>query len=95
MVSTMALTNMHSDSRSNPSVLSNTPQVVCIVECLIICTTTFLEKAPDIVLWSQILQSATLVELTISYKTNYIQVQTRKSNKYQDLVDAGEAMAAA
>ena len=46
---------------------------------------------PDIVLWSQTLQSATLVELTVYYETNYVQAQTRKSDKYQDLVDAGEA----
>ena len=46
---------------------------------------------PDIVLWSQTLQSATLVELTVCYETNYVQAQTRKLDKYQDLVDAGEA----
>ena len=46
---------------------------------------------PDIVLWSQTLQLATLVELTVCYETNYVQAQTRKSDKYQDLVDAGEA----
>ena len=32
-----------------------------------------------------------LVELTVYYETNYIQAQTRKSNKHQDLVDTGEA----
>ena len=46
---------------------------------------------PDIVIWSQALQSATLVELTVCYETNYVQAQTRKSDKYQDLVDTGEA----
>ena len=28
---------------------------------------------PDIVIWSQTLRSATLVELTVCYETNYIQ----------------------
>ena len=52
---------------------------------------TSTDLRPDIVLWSQILQSATLVELTVCYETNYVRAQTRKLNKYQDLVDAGEA----
>ena len=46
---------------------------------------------PDIVIWSQALQSAILVELTVCYETNYIQAQTRKLGKYQDLVDEGSA----
>ena len=31
---------------------------------------------PDSVLWSQTLQSATMVELTVCYETNYLQAQT-------------------
>ena len=34
----------------------------------------------DIVLWNQTLQSATLVELTVCYETNYVQAQTSKSD---------------
>ena len=51
---------------------------------------TSIDLRPDIVLCSKTLQSATLVELTVCYETNYVQAQTHKSDKYQDLVDAGE-----
>ena len=52
---------------------------------------TSTDLRPDIVIWSQALQSAILVELTVCYETNYIQAQTRKLGKYQDLVDEGSA----
>ena len=52
---------------------------------------TSTDLRPDIVIWSQALQSAMLVELTVCYETNYIQAQTRKLGKYLDLVDEGSA----
>jgi len=51
---------------------------------------TSTDLQPNIVIWSQILQSATPVELTVCYETNMVQAQTRKSKKIP-VVDAGEA----
>ncbi len=42
------------------------------------------DQHPDIVIWSQHQNSATLVELTVCYETNFIQAHQRKTNKYQD-----------
>ncbi len=54
-------------------------------------TITPIDQRPDIVIWSQLQRSAILVELTVCFETNFAQAHNRKSDKYQDLVDAAEA----
>jgi len=58
---------MATDLPDLPDVPYNFPSVI-----------TPTDLRPDIVIWSQTLQSATLVELTVCYETNYVQAQTRK-----------------
>ena len=45
---------------------------------------------PDLVLWSDTLKEVTLVELTVCYETNFADAVRRKTEKYQDLVEACE-----
>ena len=43
---------------------------------------------PDLVMWSNAKQVVILVELTICFETNFVDASLRKSEKYQDLLEA-------
>ena len=46
---------------------------------------------PDLVVWSDSQRIVVLVELTICFETNFVDAALRKTNKYQDLLEACSA----
>ena len=42
---------------------------------------------PDLIIYSELTKSATLMELTVCFETNFEEAKSRKETKYADLVD--------